>query len=196
MKKLVTLQTVTDGFLVEPTYYVVNLPTSYGNNILDMQRFCEKAFRNAALGTFIGISCEKILKEIESDYNWGDFLNFHSKSELAQFGICELDDYTDPISKSMLTPHVIVILDHDENLTPSNLLCDLVMRENGKEPVRISDCMVHDFGQGTIEIPTNKSANIENLEHPIFCDFGNGVEHRVARNEAEKNATGAMFLLA
>ena len=133
-------------------------------------KYCEKKFREAAQATIIGPNCEKIIHTV---------------------GLSRVSDYDGPLTKDMICPRYSVKVNQDEVLFPDILDGTLIIRITGEDAIRIESASV-DFATGAVIVePQDEKIVSENL-YDLFIDFGNGVEHKVAANEEQRDDTDGL----
>lgn len=198
MNKLITLLRLRqEGFQTEAfeNDFIIDIPEELiddkyfnDNKVLE---YCEKKFREAAQATIIDSNCEKIISDACNDYNWGDFTLHTTKDILQTVGISRIEDYDGPLTKDMICPRYIVEVNQDEVLFPDMLDGTLIIRITGEDAIRIESASV-DFATGAVIVePQDEKIVSENL-YDLFIDFGNGVEHKVAANEEQRDDTDGL----
>lgn len=201
MNKLITLLRLRqEGFQTEAFEddFIIDIPEELiddkyfnDNKVLE---YCEKKFREAAQATIVGPNCEKIIADTSNDYNWGDFTLYTSKEVLQAVGISRIEDYDGPVSKDIVYPRYIVEVNQDEVLLPDCVGCTLIIREFGKQEIRIE--ATTDLYTGAIIVDaTDEDIAAERIDYgnDVFVDFGNGIEHPVAINEVQRDETENIF---
>lgn len=154
-------------------------------------KYCEKKFREAAQATIVGPNCEKIISGTCNDYNWGDFTLHTTQDILHTVGLSRVSDYDGPLTKDMICPRYIVEVNQDEVLFPDMLDGTLIIRITGEDAIRIESASVN-FATGAVIVePQDERIVSENL-YDLFIDFGNGVEHKVAANEEQRDDTDGL----
>ena len=95
----------------------------------------------------------------------------------------------------MICPRYTVEVNRDEVLLPDTLGGTLIIRITSEDVIRVEDASV-DFATGTVVVaPQDEKIVSENL-YDLFIDFGNGIEHKVAANEEQRDDTdGVHFYL-
>lgn len=198
MNKLITLlrlrqegfqtEAFEDDFIIDIPEELIDNKYFNDNKVLE---YCEKKFREAAQATIIGPSCEKIISGTCNDYNWGDFTLHTTKDILHTVGLSRVSDYDGPLTKDMIYPRYIVKVNQDEVLFPDILDGTLIIRITGEDAIRIESASV-DFATGAVIVePQDEKIVSENL-YDLFIDFGNGVEHKVAANEEQRDDTDGL----
>lgn len=200
MEKLVTLQCLRrDGFQTETFEddFVMDVPEELIKcfNPNKAIQYCEKMFREAAYDTITGPNCEKIIADTCCDYNWGDCILYATKDILHTVGLSRVEEYDGPLTKDMICPRYTVEVNRDEVLLPDTLGGTLIIRITSEDVIRVEDASV-DFATGTVVVaPQDEKIVSENL-YDLFIDFGNGIEHKVAANEEQRDDTdGVHFYL-
>lgn len=200
MKKLVTLRCLRrDGFQTETFEddFVMDVPEELIKcfNPNKAIQYCEKMLREVAYDTIIGPSCEKIIADTCRDYNWGDCILHATKDILHTVGLSRVEEYDGPLTKDMICPRYAVEVNHDEVLLPDTLDGTLIIRITSEDVIRVEDASV-DFATGAVVVePQDEKIVSENL-YDLFIDFGNGIEHKVAANEEQRDDTdGVHFYL-
>lgn len=198
MNKLITLlrlrqegfqtEAFEDDFIIDIPEELIDNKYFNDNKVLE---YCEKKFREAAQATIIGPSCEKIISDTCNDYNWGDFTLHTTQDILHTVGLSRVSDYDGPLTKDMICPRYIVEVNQDEVLFPDILDGTLIIRITGEDAIRIESASV-DFATGAVIVePQDEKIVSENL-YDLFIDFGNGVEHKVAANEEQRDDTDGL----
>ena len=201
MKKLITLlrlrqegfrtESYDDDFIIDIPENLVNKTTLCTDDIL---KYCEKQLREAARATIIGPDCEKIIGDACNDYNWGDFILYATKEILETVGISCVNDYDGPIDKSTIYPRFTVEVNQDEVLLPDCVEGVLIVRDSEEGNIRIDADANLSTGAITVA-EQDEDSIVGKMEDggEMFIDFGNGVEHPVAINEEQQEATDDTF---
>ena len=136
-------------------------------------------------------TAKKVISDTCNDYNWGDFTLHMTKDILHTVGLSRVSDYDGPLTKDMICPRYIVKVNQDEVLFPDILDGTLIIRITGEDAIRIESASV-DFATGAVIVePQDEKIVSENL-YDLFIDFGNGVEHKVAANEEQRDDTDGL----
>lgn len=197
MKKLVTLLSLSHDGLQTETFeddFIMDIPDAIVQcfNPNKVIQYCEEMFREVAYDTIIGPSCEKIMADACHTYNWGDCMLHVTKDILHTVSLCRVDEYDGSLTKDMICPRYTVEVNQDEVLLPETLDGTLIIRITDEYTIRVEGASV-DFATGAVVVELQDEKIVSENLFDLFIDFGNGIDHKVATNEEQRDDTDGVY---